>query len=268
MTDWDLAPPPPKKPTSPDEPRGGPAAGGSAGAGSHSDATPLSAPDTPKAFSGAIIMPGAAKRSEAAGPEAPLVEPPSAESAGAPAASARRRRAARRVAGWLVAALALLLVGALIGFFVARSQSDQMEADLAQTREELGLVQRALTQSEERNWNYYRENQALEAALEAQAGDPPSTSTTEGTGGGFMSQPAVHFPETYADGVFLVGEDIAPGAYDGVVVGERGYWARLRGTDGLVGQIIANGVPRGPFVLTIVESDDAVELRGVRLTAR
>mgnify|MGYP000965694918 CR=1 FL=1 len=178
MTDWDLAPPPPKKPTSPDEPRGGPAAGGSAGAGSHSDATPLSAPDTPKAFSGAIIMPGAAKRSEAAGPEVPLVEPPSAEAAGAPAASARRRRAARNVAGWLVAALALLLVGALIGFFVARSQSDQMEADLAQAREQLGLAQRALAQSEERNWNYYRENQALEAALEAQAGDPPSTSTT------------------------------------------------------------------------------------------
>ena len=268
MTDWDLEPPPPKKSTSPDKPRGGSAAGGSAGAGSHSDTTPRSAPDTTKAFSGAIIMPDTAKRPEAVGLEAPPVEPPSEEPAETPAVSARRRRAARNLAGWIVAALALILVGALVGFFVARSQSDQMEADLAQAREQLGLAQRALAQSEERNWNYYRENQALEAALEAQAGDPPSTSTTEGTGGGFLSHPAVHFPETYADGVFLVGEDIAPGAYDGVVVGEQGYWARLKGTDGLVGQIIANGVPRGPFVLTIVASDKAVELRGVRLTAR
>jgi hypothetical protein len=33
-------------------------------------------------------------------------------------------------------------------------------------------------------------------------------------------------------------------------------------------KIIANGIPSGPFVLTIVVSDKAVELRGVRLTAR
>jgi hypothetical protein len=35
-----------------------------------------------------------------------------------------------------------------------------------------------------------------------------------------------------------------------------------------VGSIIANALPRGPFVLTIIESDKAVELRGVVITAR
>ena len=53
------------------------------------------------------------------------------------------------------------------------------------------------------------------------------------------------------------------GAWD-----QAGYWARLKATDGIVSSIVANGLPRGPFVLTVVESDKAVELRGVELTAR
>jgi len=74
--------------------------------------------------------------------------------------------------------------------------------------------------------------------------------------------------KTYGDGVYLVGEDIEPGVYDGVVVKEQGYWARLEGTDGMASQFIANGIVRGPFILTIVQSDVAVELRAVILTAR
>jgi hypothetical protein len=35
----------------------------------------------------------------------------------------------------------------------------------------------------------------------------------------------------------------------------------------MVNGIIANAMPRGPFVLTIFPTDEAVELRGVRLTA-
>ncbi|MBN1319872.1 MAG: hypothetical protein JXA87_03430 [Thermoleophilia bacterium] len=245
MTDWDLEPTPSKESAAPGKPQGGAASGGrlDAAAGPDGVADRRAAPAAPKAFSGAIIMPGTAT------PE---------ETVGASGASARRRRAARDMWGWIAAALALLVVGALIGFFVARSQSDQMEADLAQTREQLGLAQRALAQSEERNWNYYRENLALEAALEeAEAGGQSPTSTTVEEHAGYV-----------ADGIYLVGEDIPPGTYDGVVVGEQGYWARLKGTDGLVSQIIANGVPKGPFVLTIVESDKAVELRGVGLILR
>lgn len=202
-------------------------------------------------------MPDAAKSADG---EATGREPGAGASAGGPAPPARRRRLWRRLLGWIVAGLALLLVGALIGFFIARAQSEQMESDLTQTREELGLVQRALAQAEERNWNYYRQNRALEAALEAaQTGGQlptPASEPPDGAAGG------------YGDGVYLVGEDIPPGAYDGVVIGDQGYWARLKGTEGLVSQIIANAVPKGPFLLTIVESDKAVELRGVRLTPR
>ena len=73
---------------------------------------------------------------------------------------------------------------------------------------------------------------------------------------------------TYGDGIYLVGVDIVPGTYEGAVTGEVGYWARLKGTDGVVGSIITNALPRGPFVLTIIKSDKAVELRGVVITAQ
>ncbi len=56
--------------------------------------------------------------------------------------------------------------------------------------------------------------------------------------------------------------------YDGVVNGSIGYWARLKGTDGAIASIIENGIPKGPFVLTIESADKAVELRGVTLTER
>ena len=107
---------------------------------------------------------------------------------------------------------------------------------------------------------YYQETEALKVQLQqAQSGDPLPSSTTA---------PGAHPATAFGDGVYLVGEDIHPGTYDGTVIGEVGYWARLRGTDGIVGSIITNGLPRGPFVLTIVESDTAVELRGVVITAR
>ena len=66
----------------------------------------------------------------------------------------------------------------------------------------------------------------------------------------------------------MVGEDVLPGTYDGALTAEIGYWARLRGTDGSVGAIVANAIVRGPFALTITESDKAVELRGVEITPR
>jgi hypothetical protein len=75
-------------------------------------------------------------------------------------------------------------------------------------------------------------------------------------------------PGSFGDGVFLVGDDMAPGTYAGVVTGTVGYWARLRGTDGSIGAIITNGLPRGPFLLTVEPGDKAVELRGVMLTPR
>ena len=193
-------------------------------------------------------------------PPAPVVTHADPTTGVEPPASRSPRRRVWRPLGWVAAALALLLLGTLVGFFVARSQSADDSRELLATRDELALVERALSAAEERNWMYYQETESLKLQLEqAQSGGLPSTSTTASG-----SAPG----RAFGDGVYLVGEDIFPGTYDGVVTGEVGYWARLKGTDGIVASIITNGLPRGPFVLTIVESDRAVELRGVILTGR
>ncbi|MFH0915217.1 MAG: hypothetical protein V1912_02050 [bacterium] len=159
---------------------------------------------------------------------------------------------------WIVAALVMLLVGVLTGFFIARSQAAGDAAVLTETRAQLGQLQKARSQSEDRNWTYYRENEVLKAELEqARSSGQTSTSTTVPGSSGAGS--------TYRDGVYIVGEDISPGTYDGVVTGKVGYWARLKETDGSASAIIANAIPRGPFVLTIYPADKAVELRGVEI---
>jgi hypothetical protein len=148
----------------------------------------------------------------------------------------------------------------MVGFFIARGQTSGDAALLAETRDQLGQLERALEQSEDRNWNYYRANQALRTELEElKANGESGTTTTAGPG-----QPS----GVYGDGVYVVGEDIAPGTYDGVVDQGTGYWARLKATDGSTSAIIANAIVRGPFVLTIYVGDKAVELRGVTITAR
>ncbi len=63
-------------------------------------------------------------------------------------------------------------------------------------------------------------------------------------------------------GLFLVGEDVQPGTYRGDGSGGMCYWARLSGTSGELGDVIANGLPDGPTVVTIRESDVAFETQG------
>jgi hypothetical protein len=154
----------------------------------------------------------------------------------------------------------MLLLGVMAGFFIARSQTSGNEAALADATARMSELQAALSGSEDRNWTYYRLNQALKTELE-QATSPitPSASTTPSS---------VSDPGAYGDGVHLVGEDILAGTYDGIVNGRVGYWARLKGTEGAIASIIENGVVKGPFVLTIEAGDKAVELRGVVLTKR
>jgi DNA gyrase/topoisomerase IV subunit A len=147
-----------------------------------------------------------------------------------------------------------------LGVLVSRSRSAESTTALTDARLQVGELQQALSRSEERNWTYYREREALKAELararSTQTTSPPTTDQNGGTD-----------RHTYADGVYAVGEDISPGTYHGVVTGKVGYWARLKNTTGMVDGIIANAAPRGPFVLTIYPTDEAVELRGVRLTA-
>jgi hypothetical protein len=189
-------------------------------------------------------------------PPAPDVEPTGSEPS-LPAAPVLRGGLS-----WVVAAVvgvAMLAVGLVIGTFVLGTGRTD-DAALSEAAAKVAEVQKALADSEDRNWAYYRENEALKAELEqAHVGSQDATTTTS---------PAAGEERTYRDGVYLVGEDIAPGTYDGVVTGDVGYWARLNATDGSTHAIIANGLPRGPFVLTVLPADKAVELRGVRLTIR
>jgi hypothetical protein len=172
---------------------------------------------------------------------------------------------------WLLlitASVMLLAAGVVAGFYLGRLQSGDEAAALAETRREMAELQSALSQSEQRNSDYYRalqtlqaENETLRAQLQGpETGGEGSTSTT----GAEASVLGV----TYGDGIYVVGEDIMPGTYDGEVTAGTGYWARLRATDGSVGSIVANAIVRGPFVLTIIEADKAVELRGVEITPR
>ena len=178
-------------------------------------------------------------------------------------AGIRQRRVSSRLLALALGALIVLLVGALAGFYMAQSQAQHSDAELATAREELGAIQKGLASAQEVNWSYHQENETLKAQVEALQkganGGGASGSTT-------TTIPGLH--ATYSDGIYRVGEDIAPGDYNGEVTADVGYWARLRATDGLIGSIVANGLPMGNFVLTVNPNDVAVELRGVRITAR
>ena len=151
----------------------------------------------------------------------------------------------------------LLVAGLMGGFFIGRSQYSGDAAALADANGRLGELQKALAGSEDRNWTYYRTVEGLKTELEQATSSTPATVPSPG---GVRT--------SYSDGVYLVGEDIPAGTYDGVVNGSIGYWARLKTTDGSISSIIENGIPKGPFVLTIEAADKAVELRGVTLTQR
>ncbi|GAA2760145.1 hypothetical protein [Actinopolymorpha rutila] len=59
------------------------------------------------------------------------------------------------------------------------------------------------------------------------------------------------------DGVFLVGSDIKAGTYRAGNDSGNCYWARLSGTSGELGDILANDNPSGPALVTIRSSDKA-----------
>ena len=64
------------------------------------------------------------------------------------------------------------------------------------------------------------------------------------------------------DGTFRVGSDIVPGTYHAANPGGYCYWARLSGTGGTLGEIIANDVAAGPAVVTIAATDAAFQSTG------
>jgi hypothetical protein len=161
---------------------------------------------------------------------------------------------------WAAAGAVILIIGMLLGYLIAGAQTDQANEELDEARLQVARLQDGLDRAEDRNWAYYRANEALKRELEQATGGQPTATTA------VDSDPVP--AGSYGDGVYIVGEDITPGTYDGAVTGGVGYWARLKATDGYISSIITNGLPRGAFVLTIVPADRAVELRGVILTPR
>ena len=151
----------------------------------------------------------------------------------------------------VVLALVLLVIGLFagmaLGYQSAASQVRQAQDEAAQARDDLDTVASVNEMLQERNWILYLESQKA-----------PQTEQAE---------PAESEPGVYTDGTYDVGTDIEPGTYRGEVDGDFGYWARLSNTSGMVTGIIANNVVRGPFLLTIVPADAALELRGVTLRA-
>lgn len=72
---------------------------------------------------------------------------------------------------------------------------------------------------------------------------------------------------TIGNGIHLVGDDIPAGSYrtdgpDEDDIMPMCYWARLSGTSGEFEEIIANDNLEGPGVMTVDESDVALELSG------
>ena len=248
MDEWELEPPEQKRASPPGSPPSAPVPAG----------PPQASP----------VVPGSGQSDSLAGAGAPTAAPALRGSAprdgpvlqdGAPQVRRSRRSRVAHPAVLVGSAIVILLAGMMIGFFIARGQTSGDDALLADARDELSQLQKALSQAEDRNWAYYRANEALRTQLEEAMTGGSTPTTVPGP---------VRPIGVYGDGVYLVGEDIAPGTYDGTVDGSFGYWARLKSTDGLTSAIIANAIVRGPFVLEVYVADRAVELRGVTITAR
>ena len=60
---------------------------------------------------------------------------------------------------------------------------------------------------------------------------------------------------TIPDGTWKVNEDIAPGTYESTNVLGMCYWSRLSGFTGGINDIIANGIPQGRAIVTILPTD-------------
>jgi hypothetical protein len=157
----------------------------------------------------------------------------------------------RHTPSMLVAIAAIaLVIGVAIGAIIGASVNSQDPQEIIAAEEEAERLRGAVENAEDRAWKLYREREALQAQL---ASEPASAAGVENE------------PGTYTDGIFVVGEDIAPGTYEGELTADAGYWARLKNTEGTMYSIITNALVTGPFTVTVVESDKALELRGVRI---
>lgn len=128
-----------------------------------------------------------------------------------------------------------------------------VQADLVVTDSQRGVQQYPITQEfvlVEDEWRVILRDEQVEtftAVQEPEQDTPDSESSEQNTIPG--------------DGTFIVGEDIQPGTYE-TEGSEYCYWERLSGTSGTMDDVIANGVPTGPAIITISPSDEAFLTEG------
>ena len=74
-------------------------------------------------------------------------------------------------------------------------------------------------------------------------------------------------PKGLGDGTYTVPAEVKPGTYKTQGSDNENipcYWARLSGTSGELGDIIANGNPSGQTTITIKTGDKAFETNGCK----
>ncbi|MGA4980065.1 hypothetical protein [Streptomyces cinereoruber] len=94
---------------------------------------------------------------------------------------------------------------------------------------------------------------------------PPSEAAPARTPAGASGTVTASTQEIPGDGTFLVGGEIRPGTYRsaGPANGTTDcYWARLKGTTGDSGEIIANNSGKGPVTVTVLAGDKAFQTSG------
>lgn len=156
----------------------------------------------------------------------------------------------------------------------AMDQVEQLEAELDDLGSELATAQRGVEQAREAA--SAAEDEAQEAAegelqermaeAEAELGKAreelaAASAALDEREAQLTQAEAVQARSTFGTGVHLVGQDIEPGTYRTEGTGSC-YWARLRGLGGELGDVIANGLPRGPTTVQIHASDVAFESSG------
>lgn len=177
-------------------------------------------------------------------------------------------RKQRRVSGlaWSLVAAALV-VGTMIGTAVGGGSSQPTAAGATATPATPGSCLRALDLADAGKATGGEYNHVANDCRAKAAGAAPAAGS-----GGEPVQPAPQHdaPEesVISDGTYIVGQDIQPGTYrtagPASELVDNCYWARLKGTSGELGEIIANQNLAGPGVVTIAPSDGAFETMGCK----
>ena len=94
-----------------------------------------------------------------------------------------------------------------------------------------------------------------ETATATTASEPTAEPTSAPTEAPTPEPTAVGPATSFGEGNKQVNQDIAPGTYRGNLESDLCYWERLSGFSGELDDIIANGNPVGPEIVTIAPSD-------------